>query len=108
MPRWPNRPPAREWPDKIDKAKIDAEPARPRAIYRVGMRCWFVEAGRWFLCEVIANADRRMTIKPVTGRDAERQVDWPYGDQLEFPTDGRRLGGLRLYDHLRPLSARRP
>lgn len=110
MPRW-KRPPDREWPDTIDKAKIDAEPKRARGHYHVGAKCWFVETVGWFLCEVTAYANRRITIKPVTGKDAERQVDWPYGAELEFAADGNRGDpgtSLRLYDRLRPLKARRP
>lgn len=103
------KPEAREWATTIDKAKIDAEPTKQRVQYRNGQQAWFVNDGRWFLVEIVSNDRFRMTIKPVTGRDAERQVDWPYGAALDFrlPRNRRKDAGLGLYDRLRPLSARR-
>lgn len=87
-------------------ANVDAEPKRAGQVrYRVGAHCWFVDTdSRWYLCEVISRAAFRMTIRPVTGQDAEHVVPWPYGGDLEF--SGK--VGSRLYQRLRPLKDRKP
>lgn len=88
-----------------DAERIDAEPKQPRVPQlRVGVHVWFVDTtSRWYLLEVVEKVGRRtVTYKPVTGWDAERQVEWPYGALLEFNTSSA------LAKRLRPLSARRP
>lgn len=102
-----------EAPAKISPAEtIDAEPSRPRMWLGIGSQCWFVTDNRWFLVEVAARSPNRdrMTIKPVTGKDDMREVDWPYGELVDFPVSKNRgkSSGLGFYDRLRPLSARRP
>lgn len=89
--------------------RIDAEPQKSGQVrYRLGSHCWFVDNdSRWYLCVVVDRKplpQRRITIRPVTGRDAEREKDWPYGGELEFPAKDNNPLFLRL----RPLKARRP
>lgn len=102
----------RDLPQISPAETIDAEPPRPRLHLRVGSQCWFVTDGHWFLVEVVARGANydRMTIKSVTGKDAERAADWPYGELVDFPVSKNRgkSSGLGFYDRLRPLSARRP
>ncbi len=86
------------------KELIDAEPTRPaahsRRRRRVGSHCWFVDIrSRWYLCEVVAIAMQRITIRCITGWDDLREVEWPYGGDLELPP--------RMSNHLRPISMRR-
>lgn len=88
-------------------AQLDAEPvAKPRKRFKTGTHLWFVDTtGAWFLCEVVSwSKMHRLVIRPVTGRDSERRVDWPYGHELEFPG----VRGNRLYDRLRPLADKAP
>ena len=98
---------------KSPAEKIDTEPAKPEQVrYRVGCFCWFVDSdSRWYCCEVVerTGGDRatagdahRITLRPVTGWDAERVKEWPYGDLLEFPS----LPANPLFQRLRPLKAR--
>lgn len=97
-----------EPPPPISPAEvIDAEPQKQRARYSEGTQCWLIISGTWFLVQVVARTKFRMTIKTVTGKDAERQVDWAFGALLDFPIN-RGKPSLRIYERLRPLSARRP
>lgn len=99
-------------PEKSPAAKIDAEPEKgPQVRYRKGTACWLVENGKWFCVEVVdrtgANRETwgepaRITIRPITGWDAERTTQWPYGDLLEFPS----VPSNALFKRLRPLRAR--
>lgn len=99
-------------PEKSPNEKIDAEPAREAQVrYRVGTMCWFIDEGsHWFLCEVVERTGKdratfgepqRITIKSVNGRDADKQVEWPYG-LLEFPAKENNP----IFARLRPLKAR--
>lgn len=94
--------------------KIDAEPKRAGQVrYRVGGHCWFVDATRWYLVEVVSRVGRstgtvgdpkRIVIKPVTGWDADHQKEWPNGAELEFPSTPNNP----LFQRLRPLKDRKP
>jgi hypothetical protein len=89
---------------------IDAEPIKSaqKTQYRLGTKCWFIDSdGRWYLCVVAGRTPRpgsRVTIRPVTGLDAEREKPWPYGGELEFAATGL----SQLFKRLRPLRARQP
>lgn len=95
-------------PTRLDderRARIDAEPEKQRGpTLHVGSQVWFIDTtARWFLIEVVERAGKnnnRVTFKPVTGWDDTREVEWPYGNLLEFPTDSR------LYLRLRHISVR--
>jgi hypothetical protein len=95
-------------PDPVatPKDKIDAEPEKKgQTRYRVGAHCWFVGDGaRWFLCEVLERGYRRITIKPVTGWDAERLVHWPHPEPFSFSSRIENDGDLAR--RLRPLKDR--
>lgn len=85
------------------KAQIDSEPKKRDVRYRVGAHCWFVDSdARWYAVTVVAREPNRMTIRPVTGWDAERIKAWSYGNDLEFPAKSNNP----LYQRLRPLKAR--
>ena len=94
------------------KEKIDEEPKREGQVrYRVGARAWLVVDGRWFCIEVVARTGlsrethgepQRITVKSVTGWDADKLTAWPYGDLLEFPA----LPSNHLFTQLRPLRDR--
>lgn len=97
--------------ERTPKDKIDAEPTRGHQVrYRVGTRCWFVEANRWFLVEVVdrlggapgTGTEKRIVIKPVDPLDADKQTAWPYSDLLEFPA----YANNQLFQRLRPLKDR--
>jgi hypothetical protein len=93
------------------KEKIDAEPTPAKQVrYRTGSVCWYVAGGRWFAVEVVKRTgmDRatygepsRVTIKSRTGWDADRVVEWPFGEELEFVANPRNMAFLR------PLKARK-
>lgn len=93
--------------DKISPAEtIDAEPQPPKQVrYRVGTQCWFVIDTRWYLVEVVERQahPERITLRPVTGWDAERQTEWVFGELLQFGV----TQNFRLFQHLRPLKARK-
>jgi len=95
-------------PAAMPAAKIDAEPKPEKLLLRAGAQCWYVDDGRWFLCEVLLKdktaKPTRMTIGPVTGQDAERQAPWTFGPSLTFVATRHN----ELYRRLRPLSARQP
>lgn len=87
------------------RARIDGEPKRPkRPALSLGAHVWFIDnTGLWYELEVVGRAGsvgRRVTFKPVTGWDSAHEVEWPYGDLLEF--------GLQspMYRRLRPMTAR--
>lgn len=87
--------------------KLDAEHERgPQVRYKLGCKCWFVDTdGRWYLCEVVKRTPRpaaKMTIRPITGRDATREKSWPYDGDLEFRPKST------YFARLRPLKARQP
>jgi hypothetical protein len=89
---------------ELDRARIDAEPTPPRGPkLSVGNRVWFIDTtARWFELEVVERQGRNITFKSVTGWDADREVEWPYGNLLEFnPQNG-------LGTRLRHITARRP
>lgn len=85
---------------------IDAEPQRRLQVrYRLGVQCWYVHEGRWYLCEVVKRTPKprsKMTIRPVTGRDSTREVTWPFDGDLEFAPKST------WFAHLRPLRDRQP
>lgn len=88
-----------------DAERIDAEPKparRPQL--RIGARVWFINtSSRWFEVEVVerrGSAGRAVTFKSVTGWDAAREVEWPYGALFEFPVHSP------LFRRLRHISAR--
>ena len=86
---------------------IDAEPTPPpgQVRYRVGTFCWLIDGSkRWWLCEVVGRPENRITLRSVTGKDAERCTDWPYGELLEF--NAFKTSGL--FSRLRPLRYRQP
>jgi hypothetical protein len=94
------------------KAKLDAEPTREQVRYRVNAHCWFVDGpGRWFLVKVVdrtgeaagTGTEKRITIESVTGFDADRIIEWPYGPALEFPS----LPNNPMFMRLRPFKDRR-
>lgn len=98
-------------PEMTPKEKLDAEPERKEQVrYRVGTQCWFIDEGRWYLCEVVdrtgyapgTGTEKRIVIKSVTGFDADRQKAWAFGELLEFPA----LENNRLFQRLRPLKDR--
>lgn len=99
-------------PEKSPATKLDEEPQKKGQVrYRVGSLAWFVDAGRWFIVVVAARIGedratfgepKRIVIRPTTGRDATGQVEWPYGSELEFPSNPNNPLFLRL----RPLKAR--
>lgn len=70
-------------------AQIDAEPQRKQQQrFHTGSQCWFVDTGsRWYLVEVVRRSDKppAISIKSVTGWDADRTAPWGYGEELEFP-----------------------
>lgn len=85
---------------------IDAEPKPARMpTLRVGAHVWFIDTNtRWYELEVVsrrASSGRAVTFKSVTGWDAAREVEWPYGDLFEFPVHSA------LFKRLRRLSARK-
>ncbi len=95
------------------KEKIDAEPEHKDQVrYRIGCQCWFIEtADVWYLVEVVdrVGEDRstfgepkRIVLKSATGWDADRKVQWPYGDLLEFPASPNNP----MFARLRPLKDR--
>lgn len=92
---------------KSPASAIDAEPAKPKQVrYNTGKHCWFVDTdNRWYCCEVVERKQTpdRITIRPVTGWDAERVKEWPYSELLEFPAKDNNP----LFKRLRPLKARR-
>lgn len=93
--------------EKSPADKIDTEgPTSQKQVrYRTGGFCWFVDTGsRWYCCEVVERKQdpARIVLRPVTGWDAERQVQWSYGDLLEFPA----LKNNPVFCRLRPLKAR--
>lgn len=86
---------------KSPAEKIDAEPKKERKRLDVGSRCWFVDTGpHWYLVEIVARAPNRVTIKSVTGVDADKLAPWPHSELLEFPVHSP------LFQRLRKLSAR--
>ncbi len=92
-------------PLEAERARIDAEPAKPRKpMMNVGKRMWFIDfTTRWFEVEVVSrrgSSGRAVTFKSVTGWDAEREVEWPYPELFEFPTHSP------LFQRLRHLTAR--
>ena len=89
---------------EADRARIDAEPVRPKAPrLSVGNHVWFIDTtARWYELEVVERRGLNVTFKPVTGWDAEHAVEWPYGNLLEFNLQC----GLKA--HLRHITARRP
>ncbi len=104
------------------KEKIDAEPAPPKQVrYRVGALCWLIEpssvAPLWYLCNVVARIGedratfgepKRIILRPVTGWDAERKVQWPHGVSEEGqPEELSLVANPRNMQRLRPLKARR-
>jgi hypothetical protein len=88
--------------------KIDAEvvPKRERLRLSIGAHVWFVDTDdRWYELEVVeknGSNGRRTTFKPVTGWNDKRDLEWPYGELLEFPT------ASALYQRLRSINTRRP
>lgn len=94
-------------PAKSPSESIDAEPAPPKQQrFPKGAQAWFVDAGRWFLVEVVerTTSPARITIKSVTGFDADRAAPWEFGDVLEFPANDH----SPLFGRLRKLAARYP
>lgn len=91
---------------KSPAEKIDAEPELKRGTrYRVGAHCWFIgDAHRWFLCKVVTRDPKTITISPVTGWDADRFVQWPHPDPLQFSS--RNYSDGDLFRRLRPLRDR--
>ncbi len=97
-------------PEKSPAAKIDAEPGddgkKAQVRYKVGSHCWLVEPGAlWYLCTVVAREPApasRITIKPVTGWDADRKAQWPYSEELQFVAKASNV----TFQRLRPLQAR--
>lgn len=98
-------------PEATPAEVIDSEPTTGtptlggQTRYHVGNHCWFIDTDeRWYLCTVVARTPHRITIRPVTGRDADREKDWPYGGELEFPCNANN----RVFQRLRPLRMRTP
>jgi len=94
-------------PAKSPAESIDAEPApKKQQRFPKGAQAWFVDAGRWFLVEVVERTERpnRITVRSVTGWDADRHRAWSYGELLEFPA----LPNNPLFSRLKKLAARYP
>lgn len=86
------------------KEQTDAEPERKKQQrFRVGAQCWYVTTeGRWFLCLVQSRRPAHITLCPVTGWDAERQVKWTLPGFLEIRT------GNPAFQRIRKLKDRKP
>ncbi len=88
------------------RARIDAEPERPRQPHlSIGARVWFIDGGHWFELEVVEKSGskgRRVTFKSVTGWDDTRTIEWGLGTLFEFPVSSP------LFQRLRHITARRP
>lgn len=87
--------------------KIDADLAerKLKVRYRLGVQCWYVHEGRWYLCTVVNRTPTpapKMTIRSVTGKDSTREVTWPFDNDLTFSPKST------WFNHLRPLKARQP
>ncbi len=89
-------------PEISPKEKIDAEPPKPKQVrFRKGTRCWFVvDTGHWFLCDVEDRLPQRIVLRPVTGWDVDRQVEWQLVAPLELSSVSH------AFKRLRPLAAR--
>jgi hypothetical protein len=83
--------------------RIDAEPVAPKQVrYHAGSHCWFVRDGLWFCCLVVERtvSPATVTLRPVTGWDADRKAQWPHEGDFTFPAKSR------WFNHMRPLKAR--
>lgn len=63
--------------------KLDVEPKRPRRPQmRVGALCWYVVDAAWFLVEITDRHKNNITLRPVTGWDADRMLSWRFPDTI--------------------------
>lgn len=85
---------------KSPAEKIDEEPKAKQVRYRVGAHCWYVDNGKWFLMSVVERDGAKMTLKSVTGWDADRTKEWPVDVLFHLKAGGT------LFRRLRPLKAR--
>ncbi len=70
--------------------------------FSAGQEVWFIgQHGRWYRCKLVEHNRRVTVLRSLTGFDAERQVPWPYPEELAFSSYQS-----VLYRRLRPASAR--
>ena len=88
---------------EANRARIDDEPEPPRApTLSVGTHVWYIDASaRWFEVEVVGRSTSgRVMLRPVTGWDDRREVEWHYPALIEFQAAAVR-------ERLRHISTRR-